>query len=123
MTASPRALLGALAVVAGAIAAPAPAPAALVAKEQALELPLAKVRLPVADTGALVVRRCARCQPEVLRLTPATLWFVRLGTAAVTPREARKAAAGAAGRSAALVYVFYEPGSRAVRRLVLDPGP
>lgn len=123
MTRTARAPLAAAALLAAALAAPDPATAALVAQEQALELPLSTVRLPPADVGQLVVRRCARCQPEVLRLTPETRWFVRLGTAEVPPRAARKAAAGAAGRSAAMVYVFYEPGSRTVRRLVLDPDP
>ena len=118
------ATLAGLALAAAAALAPAPAArAALQAVEQALELPLSIVRLPPAESGAVVVRRCARCQPEVLRVTPATRYFVRPGTQAVALREVRKAAAGAAGRSTALVYVYYEPGPRTVRRLVLDPGP
>lgn len=112
-----------IAAIAATLAPAAVARAALEAVEQALELPLATVRLPPADTGALVVRRCARCAPEILRVTPATRYFVRPGTQPVTLREARKSAAGATGRKSALVYVYYEPGSRSVRRLVLDPGP
>jgi hypothetical protein len=111
-------------LLAAAVLAPAPAArAALQAVEQALELPLATVRLPPAESGALVVRRCARCAPEFMRVTPGTRYFVRPGTQPVALREARKAAAGAAGRATALVYVYYEPGPRTVSRLVLDPGP
>ena len=109
--------------IVAALAGTPSAHAALQAVEQALELPLSTVRLPPAESGALVVRRCARCAPEILRVTPGTRYFVRPGTQPVALREARKAAAGAAGRSAALVYVYYEPGPRTVRRLVLDPGP
>lgn len=97
--------------------------AALVALEQAVEMPLVALRMPVAANTALVVRRCAKCKPELLRVTTETRYFVRPGREAVTLREARKAAAAAAARPAALAYVYYQPETRTVRRLVLDPGP
>ena len=89
--------------------------------EEAYELSLSDVTLPVVATGSLIVRRCARCKPETLQVTDETRYFVRPGTAPVSLADTRKAAAKAAGRRQASVFVYYEPKTRHVRRLVLDP--
>lgn len=91
--------------------------------EQAYELALGTVSLPGNESGQLLVRRCAGCKPELLRVTAATRYFVRPSTAPVSLRDAHRAAVKAGANPAALVYVYYEPQTRSVRRLVLDPGP
>jgi hypothetical protein len=94
---------------------------ALKALEQAYELSLSAVTLPASSAGQLIFRRCPACKPESLRVTADTRYFVRPSTVAVSLGDARKAAAAA--RPAASLYVFYDPNTRGVRRLVLDPGP
>ncbi len=91
--------------------------------EQAYELALGTVSLPGNESGQLLLRRCAGCKPESLRVNPATRYFVRPSKAPVSLREARQAAVKAGANPDALVFVYYEPTTRTVRRLVLDPGP
>lgn len=96
--------------------------AALEPVEQALEMPLGAVSLPASETGQLVLRRCQGCTPQVLRVTPATLYVVRPSRAPISLREARMAAARAGAAPQALVYVYWDPATGNVRRVVLDTG-
>lgn len=96
--------------------------AALKPLEQAYELTLGAVTLPGNEVGQLVVRRCAACKPDLLRVNGATRYFIRPATAPVTLRDARTAATKAGATAGALVYVYYQPASRNVTRIVLDLG-
>lgn len=102
-----------------------PASATLRTIEQAYELTRSQVQLPGKPEGSLTVRPCPECRPVVLRATAATTWFSRPGT----PAPAGHAAVLAAFRASAanpgtLVYIYYEPQSRRVKRVVLDvPAP
>jgi hypothetical protein len=102
-----------------------PAAATLRAIEQAYELTRNQVQLPGKPEGALTVRPCPECRPVALRATSATTWFSRPGTR----DPAGHAAVLAAFRASAaipgtLVYVYYEPQTRRVKRVVLDvPAP
>jgi hypothetical protein len=97
-------------------------PAALEPVEQAYELLLRSVSLPLHESGQLVVRECAGCRPEILRVTGATRYFVRPTATPVSLRDLRAVAARAGATPGALLYVYYDPGTRNVRRLVLDAG-
>lgn len=98
-----------------------PAHATLRTIEQAYELTRSQVQLPGRPEGALTVRPCTDCRPVVLRVTAATGWFSRVGA----PKPDGQATVLAAFRAAAaipgtLVYVYYEPQTRRVKRIVLD---
>lgn len=89
--------------------------------EQAYELTRIQVQLPTTADGGLTVRPCPTCRPVSLRVSPATAWFDRPGTR----QPAGQAAVLEAFRAAAtnpktLVYVYYEPQTRRVKRVVLD---
>jgi hypothetical protein len=89
--------------------------------EQAYELTRSQVQLPTAAEGGLTVRPCPTCRPLSLRVTAATGWFIGPGTR----QPAGQAAVLEAFRAAAtnpktLVYVYYEPQTRRVKRVVLD---
>ncbi len=104
------------------VLATTPAHAALKTIEQAYELAASAVVLPAGATGSLLVRPCSGCQQEILQVTAATRCFIRPGSAAVSLADARKAAAKAADRRQASIFVYYDPKTRNVRRLVLEPG-
>ncbi len=93
--------------------------------EQGYELNRSQVQLPTAADGGLTVRPCPDCRPVMLRVSTATTWFNRPGTR----QPAGQAAVLAAFRAAAtnprtLVYVYYEPQTLRVKRVVLDaPAP
>lgn len=90
--------------------------------EDAYELGLSQVTLPGSDTGQLVVRLCAKCKPELLQVNAATVYLVRPAATPVPRSSLVAAAAKAAARSTATVFVYYEPQTMSVRRVVLDPG-
>ena len=95
---------------------------ALRAVEEAYELALSAVGLPASQDGYLTLRPCERCRPEVLRVTSETIYATAPANPAVDLEQFRKAAGKVTLRSRALVYVYYDPRSRRVRRLVLDAG-
>ena len=107
------------------VGAALPAAATLRTLEQAYELTRSQVQLPGRPEGTLTVRPCPECRPVALRVTTATTWFSRPGTR----DPAGHAAVLAAFRASAavpgtLVYVYYEPQTRRVKRVVLDvPAP
>jgi hypothetical protein len=98
-----------------------PAGATLRAIEQAYELNRHQVQLPGKPAGTLTLRPCATCRPVALRVTAATAWFDRPGTRQPAGQSAVLAAFRAAATNpATLVYVYYEPQTRRVKRIVLD---
>jgi len=101
-----------------------PALATLRTIEQAYELTPGQVQLPAASTGGLTVRLCATCSPVVLRVTEATEWFSAPREQPPAGQAAVLAALAAAGNSAGTrIYVYYEPQTLRVNRIVLDvPG-
>jgi len=114
------ALAGLLAVLAAL-----PAGAALRTIEQAYELRRDQVQLPAGPAGKMTVRPCDGCRPVALRVTSATRWYERPGGGEPSGQAAVLAAfRAAAAKPGMLVYIYYEPGSRRVRRVVLDtPAP
>jgi hypothetical protein len=96
--------------------------AALKTVEEAHELALKAVTLPVTEVGQLILRRCDECRPETLSTNANTRYFVRPAKEAISLDEIRRAAATAAARPTAHVYVYFDPRTRAVRRVVLDDG-
>ena len=95
---------------------------ALSSIEESFELSPSDVTLPASATGRLVVRPCVACRPQLLSVDAATRYLLQPGTTPVTLEEFAKSKARAAGRRAAAVFVYYDPQTRNVRRLVLKPG-
>jgi hypothetical protein len=93
---------------------------ALKAIEQAYELSLSQVSLPSSVPAGLLIRPCAGCKPETLRITGDTRFFIGPATAPVSLADVRKAASNATDRRHSLVFVYYDPKSRNVRRLILS---
>lgn len=102
-----------------------PAAATLRTIEQAYELSRSEVRLPGKPDGGLTVRPCPTCKPVVLRVTTATAWFIAPQTRKAAGQPAVLAAFKASATNPrTLVYVYYEPQTRRVNRIVLDvPAP
>ena len=98
------------------------ATAALRAVEQAYELGLGDLTLPGNEAGYLMARLCPRCRPEVLRVDAATRYLVRPSATPVSLAEFRAQAKRALQVAAnqGFCYVYYDPKTRHVRRLVLD---
>ena len=98
-----------------------PAIATLRTIEQAYELPRSQVQLPGRPDGTLTARPCPDCRPVVLRVTSATAWFLRPGNRQPDGQAAVLAAfRDSAGKPDTLVYVYYEPQTLRVKRIVLD---
>ncbi len=102
-----------------------PAAASLGTIEQAYELSRRDVQLPGRPEGNLTVRPCPTCKPVLLRVTTATGWFIAPQTRKAVAQPALLSAyKAAAANPATLVYVYYEPQTRRVNRIVLDvPAP
>jgi hypothetical protein len=98
-----------------------PAAATLRTIEQAYELTRSQVSLPTAPQGGLTIRLCSTCPPVILQVTAATAWFSYPGEQRPAGQEAVLAAFAAAGSNPDLfVYVYYEPQTLRVKRIVLD---
>lgn len=97
-----------------------PARATLQTIEQAYELTRDQVQLPTDATGPLRVRPCRKCATVVLQVTANTRWFTAPGTAAVPMAKLLDAFRQAALQPATLIYVYYEPQTKRVNRVVLD---
>lgn len=98
-----------------------PAAATLRTIEQAHELTRSQVQLPDKPEGSLTVRPCPTCKPVILRVTTATAWFIAPGAVKAAGQPAVLAAFKASAiNPQTLVYVYYEPQTRRVKRIVLD---
>ena len=98
-----------------------PAGASLGVIEQAYELTRSQVQLPTSAEGGLTVRPCATCRPLSLQVSATTAWYDRPGTRQPAGQAAvLEAFRASAINPKALVYVYYEPQTRRVKRVVLD---
>jgi len=103
------------------LAAATPARAVLKAVEQAYELAPSAVRVPTASDAPLTVFPCAKCRAVPLRVKATTAWYVTSPPGQATSQaEFLKALRAAGANPRALIYVYYEPRTRHVTRLVLD---
>lgn len=96
--------------------------AALHSVEEAFEVAPVDVTLPVSESGQLVVRPCASCTPQMLRVDATTRYLLPPGATQVSLAEFTRSTAQAAGHRTAAVAIFYDPQTRSARRLVLHPG-
>lgn len=103
-----------------ALAAAGNAQASLKAIEQAYELDPGQVSLPAAAGGSLTLRRCAGCAAELLRVDAQTQFQVLPGNANVSLEVLRREAARVANRRHTSIFVYFDPRSGTVRRIVLD---
>lgn len=117
-------LLAGLLAATSLLALAPPAGAVLKEIERGYEVTLAAVRIPTVSDGNLTVFPCPRCGPVTLRVTTATAWYPAWpARAPATQVEFLQALRNAGANRNALVYVYYEPRTRRVTRLVLDaPG-
>ena len=99
----------------------ATARAALQPVEEGLEVPPERLQLPAGESGSLMVNACASCAPLQLLATPATRYQPAGFDSAPVSLAEMAAALSSADRRRALLYVFYDPGTRQLTRLVLDP--
>ncbi|QOJ31873.1 MAG: hypothetical protein HRU81_07090 [Gammaproteobacteria bacterium] len=103
-----------------ALAAAGSAQASLKAIEQAYELDPAEVSLPAATGGSLALRRCAGCAAELLRVDAHTQFQVLPGAGNVSLDVLRREAGRVASRPRTSIFVYFDPRSGIVRRIVLD---
>jgi hypothetical protein len=96
------------------------AAAALKDVEAAYELGPAQLSLPAAENGNVAVRRCAGCAPDLLRVDAGTAYSLRPGAGNIGLEALRREAARVAGRPRTSFFVYYDPRTRVVRRIVLD---
>ena len=124
MSRLPQARISTVALPLLLLAISLPAAATLRTIEQAYELAPGQLQLPGTASGQLTAHPCATCRPVNLRVTAATSWFVGAGTKLAAGQAAVLAALRAAtGNPGTLVYVYYEPQTRRVKRIVLDAPP
>ena len=116
-----RALIAALALVLSSISS-AWAHRVIEQTEDAYELVLGEVRLPLGQTGSVIFRPCPACTVTSLRVTRATTYFVNgvplefpdfLAAAEAIRRISR-------GSQNTAVYVFFDIESRRIIRLAID---
>lgn len=105
----------------GLLLAVATAHAALQSVEEGLEVPPEHLQLPASESGSLTVKACASCAPLQLLATPGTRYQPDGFDSAPVSLAEMAAALSTADRRRALLYVFYDPGTRQLTRLVLDP--
>lgn len=109
-----RTLLAALGLAALLMAGGAGASLRIV--EQAIETSTLSISLPDDVTGSIAVTACDGCKPVLLRLSPASQYFV--GKSPVTYGEFLSLARGSAARQ---LNIFYDGKGRTITRLVV-PG-
>ncbi len=116
-----RALFAALALLLGGITS-AWAYRVIEQTENAYELVLGEVSLPIGETGSVIFRPCPACTITSLRVTRATTYFVNgvpsefadfLKAAEAIRRISR-------GSQNTAVYVFFDIESRRINRLAID---
>ena len=109
--------------LAAATASPAWAYRVLEQLEQAYELQLGQVRLPDRSTGSVIFTACDSCRTMSLRVTEGTVYSIdeTLVDLADLRRRADSLLATIDGSKRAGVFVFYDPASLRVTRLILSP--
>ncbi len=101
------------------LSALSPAYSALEDQEGAYELGISEVQLPLSGAGQVVLRRCADCDPEMLRVNGSTRYLVGFGTSGVSLADFR--AATSSMSSGAPIFVFFDTETGVVNRLVVNP--
>jgi len=90
--------------------------------EDAYELVLGEVSLPLGVTGAVIFKACDDCKTSSLRVTSATTYHVNGAQMALSDflnaAEALRQTNG--GNQNTAVYVFFDTESLRVNRLMLD---
>ena len=112
-----------MAVILAGTLAPGPAEASLKAIEQAYELHLDQVVLPVVVGGNVIVRPCAKCRTITLATSADSRFAVRNGPSNLALAEFAKALDTASRGGKPLLYVYYAPGQHRVTRIVLSRNP
>jgi hypothetical protein len=109
--------------LAAATASPAWAYRVLEQLEQAYELQLGQVRLPDRSTGSVIFTACDTCRTISLRVSDATVYSIDETLVSLTDlnRRADSLLATIDGPKRAGVFVFYDPTSLRVTRLILSP--
>ena len=90
--------------------------------ENAYELVLGEVSLPIGETGSVIFRPCPACTITSLRVTRATTYFVN-GASSDFPDFLAAAEAFrriSRGSRNTAVYVFFDIESRRINRLAID---
>jgi len=88
--------------------------------EAAHELDPGQVSLPMTTSGSLRLHPCAGCDPVSLQLDDGTVFQVLPGTGNTSLEGLRREAARLAHRPRTSLFVFFDPRSGIVRRVVLD---
>jgi hypothetical protein len=96
------------------------AQAALERIEEAFEVALTQIELPLHDAGLLRLKPCAECERIALPVGSRTRYLIGYDGDSQPLRTFREAAAGVANPRAALIVVIYDTATREVTRLILD---
>lgn len=96
--------------------------AALDLVEAAFELRPSQAALPADGDGEIRVQPCPTCAFESLTVNAGTRYILQPGTAQVTRAEFAADLVRLGSQPRAMLFVYYEPRSRVVHRLVLHPG-
>lgn len=96
--------------------------AALNLVEAAFELRPSQVTLPADGGGEIRVQPCPSCDYESLTVDAGTRYIRQPGTAEVTRAEFAADLVRLGSQPRAMLFVYYEPRSRVVHRLVLHQG-
>ena len=102
-----------------ALAVPA-AQAALDRIEEAYEVTPRSVRLPGYNNGRLTVTPCEGCDEVALRASVFTKYFSGSPRLQVTRAELAEEASSATAQAEGIMYVFFNPETLEVTRVVLD---
>ena len=105
--------------LATAMAFPA-AQAALDRIEEAYEVVPGDVRIPGYNNGRLTLTPCAGCDEVALRASVFTKYFSGSPRLQVTRAELAEEASSATAQAEGIMYVFFNPETLEVTRVVLD---
>jgi hypothetical protein len=87
--------------------------------EEAYELDLTQIILPVHEADWVTLKECADCFTVQLSVDYRTSYHVGMNTAGVTLRELTDFAGAVSNREDTPIYVMYEPESLVVTRIIL----
>ena len=96
------------------------AQAALERIEEAFEVELTQVELPLHDAGQVRLTPCADCERIALPVGSRTRYLIGYDGDGQPLEAFREAAAGVGDPRSALVVVIYDTATREVTRLILD---
>jgi len=97
------------------------ASAAWLNPERGLEIDPQMIELPPYSTGSISVSACGECERLSLELTRETRFYLAPRTPPVSLDSLRRVFHASVHDAQMIVYVFYDPDTMTVNRLVLDP--